>query len=107
MTRRDWIWATALTVLFEVATCISRFGMGLQSTRDTGFIAPFTYGIRIHHGYVGALLVLAATLLNARRLRPWLFRFGVALIASDLIHHFAVLWPITGDPQFDLTYPDP
>jgi hypothetical protein len=28
------------------------------------------------------------------------------LIFSDLAHHFIVLWPITGSPEFDIIYPD-
>ncbi len=27
-------------------------------------------------------------------------------VASDIIHHFAVLWLIEGSPEFDLFYPD-
>jgi hypothetical protein len=30
---------------------------------------------------------------------------GIALLASDLIHHFAILWPLTGTPEFHLKYP--
>jgi hypothetical protein len=26
------------------------------------------------------------------------------LLASDLVHHFVVLWLLTGSPQFDLFY---
>jgi len=27
------------------------------------------------------------------------------LFLSDIVHHFLVLWPITGNPEFDLFYP--
>ncbi|MFH1468454.1 MAG: hypothetical protein ABIO70_28955 [Pseudomonadota bacterium] len=96
----------ALAVAMEAVTCLFRFGLGLQATRDTGFLARLTFGLRIHHGYVGLLLILLAAL------RPGLWRnlaliVGVGMLVSDLIHHFLVLWPITGSPQFDLTYPDP
>jgi hypothetical protein len=30
---------------------------------------------------------------------------GLGLFFSDVIHHFLVLWPIEGNPQFDLWYP--
>ena len=30
---------------------------------------------------------------------------GIALALSDAVHHFLVLWPIVGSPQFDLVYP--
>ena len=36
----------------------------------------------------------------------WMMTIGLAMIVSDLMHHFLVLWPITGDPKFDLVYPD-
>ena len=36
----------------------------------------------------------------------WMVIVGLALIKSDLIHHFLVLWPITGRHEFDLVYPE-
>jgi hypothetical protein len=39
------------------------------------------------------------------RIYDWLWILAFSLIASDLIHHFLVLWPLTGSPHFDLTYP--
>ena len=101
----------ALTLLFEGITCFLRFAGGYQSTRDTSALARYTLGLRIHHGYLG--IVMAATSYCCCRhhhhrpaLYLWCYPIGLALIASDLIHHFLVLWPITGDPQFDLVYPD-
>ncbi len=95
-----------LAVVIEAVTAFLRFGLHLQSTRDTSFIAQYTFGIRIHHGYVGVLLLLAAWVV---RKPPWARRVavvaGIALVVSDLLHHFAVLWPVTGDPHFDLVYP--
>lgn len=107
--RHDVRWIALLTTAMESVTCLFRFGFGLESTRDTTVIARFTGGIRIHHGYVGAVMVLVASK-NARcrrhpLLQSWVRRVGWAMIVSDLIHHFLVLWPITGDPQFDLMYP--
>ena len=44
---------------------------------------------------------------EARPLYPsialWILAIG--LVVSDLVHHFLVLWPLTGSPQFDLFYP--
>jgi hypothetical protein len=100
-------WIVGLTLLFEGITYLLRFGMGMESTRDTGVLRVLTFGLRIHHGYVGLVLLAAAFLVpKGWRLRKWCWRVGAALVASDLIHHFLVLWPITGDPHFDLTYPD-
>ncbi|MFH1468463.1 MAG: hypothetical protein ABIO70_29000 [Pseudomonadota bacterium] len=95
----------ALAVPVELITACARFGLHLQATRDTGALARLTFGLRVHHGYIGLLLCLLAWL------RPGLWRnlaliLGVAMLASDLAHHFAVLWPVTGSPQFDLVYPE-
>ena len=96
-----------MTVAIEAFTCILRFGSGLESTKDTAAIGSFTFGIRIHHGYIGALLLAAGWFMPAHhRWRPWMLRVGAPLFLSDMIHHFLVLWPITGHPHFDLVYPE-
>ncbi len=107
--RGELIWLTfALTLVIELICVVLRFGLQLDSTRDTAStIGRLTFGIRIHHGYCGAALMLVAYLLIARypRLARWGLIIGLALVLSDLIHHFLVLWPLTGSPHFDLTYP--
>ena len=103
-----------LTLLFEVVTVVFRYGLGLESSRDTASrVAPWTFGLRIHHSYIGLLIVVLGLLVVPDRLPPawraaarWLVPIGLALIASDLIHHFLVLWPIEGSPHFDLVYPE-
>ncbi len=102
-----WTLTLALTAIIEGLTCLFRFGFRLESTRDTAsWVAPLTFGIRIHHGYVGVLLCLASWLLIRREpARRATLICGAALALSDLIHHFVVLWLVTGDPQFDLFYP--
>jgi hypothetical protein len=105
--RRDLYWILALTVLIEAVTCLFRFGLGLESTRDTGTLGRWTFGLRIHHGYVGLLLAgLSLLLPRGTFLRTWGLRIGLALVASDLCHHFLILWPLTGNPSLDLVYPD-
>ncbi|MFO8006420.1 MAG: hypothetical protein R6V05_01650 [Candidatus Brocadiia bacterium] len=104
--RHPVITAMALTLLVEGITCLFRFGCGLQSTRDTAWLARFTFGLRIHHGYIGALLALPAMALQ-RKFGLWVrlvLAGGVALALSDAIHHFLVLWPVTGASEFDLIY---
>jgi hypothetical protein len=104
--RADFLWAMVATILLEGVACLLRFGLGMESTRDTGALGPFTFGLRIHHGYVGLLALIASLVLPSSR--PWrrlLFRAGAALLASDLLHHFVVLWALTGSPQFDFFYP--
>ena len=98
----------------EVVTLIFRFGFRLESTRDTAWLGSLTGGLRIHHSYIGAMLMLGtfialrkAGTFTSQTFTPlhWLFALGIGLVASDLIHHFLVLWILTGDPQFDLVYP--
>lgn len=106
---RQTLW---LTLALELITLLSRFGLQLESTRDTAFIANFTFGLRIHHGYIGILLALIAYLLlergsetSTKNTYRWFMVVGLALFFSDMVHHFIVLWPLTGSPQFDLMYP--
>ena len=59
----------ALGLVFEASRVLFRFGLDLQSTRDTGFLAALTFGIHIHHGYIG--LVIGLVVLAARWSGPW------------------------------------
>ena len=110
LTTHQWLARSAtLTVILEVLTCVSRFGLGFQSTRDTAStIGVLTFGIRIHHGYFGlVMIVIAARLWHRSPARArYILLIAIALIASDLIHHFLVLWPITGSPHFHFVYPN-
>jgi hypothetical protein len=103
------LWTVGLTVVFEAITVVFRFGFKLEATRDTAkYVARWTRGVRIHHGYWGVPLALAgAVMLLATPVGVafWLLVLGLALIKSDLIHHFLVLWPITGSHDFHLRYP--
>lgn len=101
-------WVVFLTILFESITALLRFYFGLESSVCTASaIGAVTYGVRIHHGYIGILLF--AFSISYRRRRPRIAEtleiVAMALFLSDLIHHFLVLWPLTGDPQFHLLYP--
>lgn len=100
--------AFGLTVAFELLTCILRFGLKLESTRDTASVlSHITCGYRIHHSYIGGVMMVIAGVFWNRypRLMSWCLAIGLGLFFSDMIHHFLVLWPIVGSPQFDLTYP--
>jgi hypothetical protein len=95
-----------LALLFEGVTILLRYGLHLQSTRDTaGLVGTWTLGLRIHHGYIGVFLFALACCFP-RGMRHALWMIAIGLIVSDLVHHFLVLWPIEGNPQFDLVYPD-
>ncbi|MFM7036816.1 MAG: hypothetical protein ACKO2L_03760 [Planctomycetaceae bacterium] len=92
---------------FELVTLVLRFGFSLESTRDTAStVGLLTAGLRVHHSYVGMLLLPVAAWLPQRA--AWLERrlaaIAAGLVLSDLVHHFVVLWLITGSAQFDLFY---
>lgn len=95
-----------LAALIEGITCLMRFGLGLQSTRDTAWLARFTFGYRIHHGYIGALLLLGAVLPGAGAWRNLLVAVGLGLVISDAVHHFIVLQATTGSSEFHIRYTD-
>ncbi|HAI10268.1 MAG TPA: hypothetical protein DCM28_01100 [Phycisphaerales bacterium] len=105
--RHILLYAVALTFLFELLTVILRFGFAMESTRDTAStIGLMTMGLRVHHGYIGLIMIAAAVFIRPQHmLAKWVFIAGLALFASDMIHHFLVLWPATGSPQFHLVYP--
>ncbi len=108
MNHRSLLWQTIVwTVLLEVITVVLRFGFSLQSTRDTAStVGRLTFGLRIHHSYIGIALLPVAMWLD-RRSPKWstiLLALGLGLFFSDMIHHFVVLWLVTGSPQFDLLY---
>ena len=97
-----------MTALIELLTIVLRFGFHIEANRDTAAaIGPLTGGVRIHHAYLGLLIIIFGRLFSRRNpaLSKWLLIAGMALFFSDIIHHFLVLWPITGDPQLHLFYP--
>ena len=103
--RATALWCLALTVAIELFTCVLRFGFSLESQKHTAWMARFTFGYRDHHGYWGILLlVVAAFAWRRRALRNALLIVGGALFLSDMIHHFLVLWPLTGSPEFYIRY---
>lgn len=102
------LFGLVLALAIEAFTVWTRFGLGLQSTRDTGVLASVTFGLRIHHGYLGVVLALVILCLPVTvGWRNAVLMVAVGLIVSDLAHHFLVLWPITGSPEFHLVYPSP
>ncbi|GAF69592.1 unnamed protein product, partial [marine sediment metagenome] len=101
--------AVVLTIAIECGTILFRFGFGWKSQEVTvSTVGRLTGGIRIHHGYIGVLLAIAALGLGRYHEAAGgrLLVLGIALLCSDLIHHFLVLWPVTGNPEFYLVYPD-
>ncbi len=102
-----FVWSGLMMVATESVAIGLRFGLGLESTRDTAStVGVLTHGVRIHHGYIGVLLLVLALAGWSRWPAParWVLVAAFALIGSDLVHHFCVLWPVVGSPEFDLVY---
>ena len=98
---------TLFTIVIESITILFRFGFHLQTTRDTkSFLAPLTFGIRIHHGYFGAILWLFSYFIKSASWENIIFLrcIGISLFLSDVIHHFVVLLYFEGSPEFDFFY---
>ncbi|MAX24573.1 MAG: hypothetical protein CMJ19_08715 [Phycisphaeraceae bacterium] len=106
-TRQIILYGIVWTVLLELLTVMLRFGFSLESSRHTAStVGILTMGLRIHHGYIGFVMLIAAWFFKSKPIVfAWILILGIALFASDMIHHFLVLWPITGSPQFHLVYP--
>lgn len=106
MTSDLWKPTLGLAALIEAATAFLRFGLGMQATRDTASsIGRLTFGMRIHHGMAGLVLILFAVYIKDNRWKRILTVVGGALSISDALHHFVILWAVTGSPEFDLFYP--
>jgi len=106
--RRVAILTVVFTVMFELITLLFRYGFSMEATTHTQPLSAFTFGIRIHHLYIGLLLlaVYPFTKKLNKTVRTYFLAIALALVFSDTIHHFAVLWPIEGSPHFDLVYPN-
>lgn len=98
-----------LTLAIEAITLAGRCLLGIKVFRSTPDpMRRLTLGVRIHHGYLGLGGVLLGNLLGGvfPQLALWCVVVGAAMLASDLIHHFCVLLPLTGDHEFFLTHKD-
>ncbi|GAB4269381.1 MAG: hypothetical protein Kow0029_05410 [Candidatus Rifleibacteriota bacterium] len=96
-----------LTSIIEAITLLFRFGLGLESTRHTAStIGKLTFGLRIHHGYIGIVLLLISLFSTVRQSRygSLITVAGASLTVSDIIHHLILLL-VTGSADFDMVYP--
>jgi len=87
--------AIILGLLIEAVTIICRSIFGSNKARYKKI--KFKYKIRIHHGYIGILLILIYYLFYQL---DYIFIIGGALLLSDIIHHFIVLPILTGKTEF-------
>src|SRR5262245_40232996 len=96
------------TVLFEGLALLFHFVFGWEArVTNADNLGWLTGGFRLHPGLLGLLMLVAALVFRARRavLTTWLIILGGGLLISDLIRHLFILWPITGNPDLSLFYP--
>lgn len=94
-----------LTIIIEAVTLFFRFELGLKLTESTAStIGKLTFGIRIHHGYIGIPLIISKFIFKPKnKFTEQLPIIGWALFLSDAIHHL-ILYVVTGSADFDLVY---
>ena len=97
-------WFIIITaVVIEVITIIGRFGFNI-STKSLWVKVMKHYNrrhwVHVHHVFIG-LLVVAIALIVKNNL---VLNLGLGVIMSDAIHHFIILWPLIGSPEFHIIY---
>jgi hypothetical protein len=99
----NWIFILLLAISIEVLTVFVRFAFKIK-TRDVLFKIMKRFGwkkiVHFHHGFVGIIILIVAYYLG---LNFWV-DVGLGVLISDAIHHFLVLWPIMGSPEFHVVY---
>jgi hypothetical protein len=85
------VFGVALTLGIELLCCLFRFVFRMRSRE----IQARWLGVRIHHGYTGVALFPALFFLPSMW-AAWIGAVAVALVLSDLLHHFVVLPLATG-----------
>ncbi len=85
--RAFWV-GVLLAIVYEAVTLVCRFGLGWEAARKARFLSHLTFGLRIHHGYIGALLLILAFFNHDSSWRSLVWIVGWTLLVSDLLHHF-------------------
>ncbi len=88
------LWAAATTAVAEAVTLAVRFGTGVSAV-EFNRTAPLV--LQIHHMFWSIpLFLLAAAVWRRPQWSGPLVGLGLGLVASDLLHHFAILPLWTG-----------
>ena len=86
-----WLETIVLTFVFVLVNCVCRMVFG--SGRN---FWSHRFPLRIHHGYVGLLVVVVALFYSI----DWLFILGFSAFLSDAVQHFVVLPIWVGRTEF-------
>ncbi len=97
-------WFIIITaVIIEIITIIGRFKFNI-STKElwTSLMKHYNrrHWVHMHHVFLG-LIIVAISLIVKNNLA---LNLGIGIILSDAIHHFVVLWPLIGSPEFHVIY---
>lgn len=94
------------TLALEGVTLLGRRLSGgmrrVGENRWGALLRKLTFGIRVHHGYIGAVLWFAGHLTSGELL----MFIGAVMFWSDILHH-TLLWVVTGDPEYDIVWRAP
>jgi len=99
----NWTFILLLAISIEVLTVFVRFAFKIK-TKDVLIRIMKHFGwkkvIHFHHGFVGIIIFIVAYVYG---FNFWM-DVGLGVLISDVIHHFLVLWPIMGSPEFHVIY---
>lgn len=92
-------------IFIELFTVLTRFAFKVSS-KEVYVKIMRKFGLKkfyhIHHMFLG----IAAALFFYLFQHETLFSIGLGIMASDIIHHFFVLWILLGNPEFHIVYKD-
>ncbi|OGJ20253.1 hypothetical protein A3K73_08270 [Candidatus Pacearchaeota archaeon RBG_13_36_9] len=90
-------------LLIELATIFMRFVFKVSS-KEIYIKIMRKFKLKrfyhFHHLFLGMIIALFFYFYR----HETLFNVGLGIISSDLLHHFAVLWLIMGNPEFHIVY---
>ncbi len=91
------------TFLIEALTIFGRFVFKINSKNFYIYLTKklkLKYMIHVHHLFFGIII----SAISYHYTFPIFFNLGLAMILSDLIHHFIILQYIMGNPEFHIIY---
>lgn len=86
--------SVCLTAVFELITLAIRFSTGTTAV-EFNETAPFV--LQIHHMFWSVPVFAVAWFVREKAAGVWLTGAGIALVASDLVHHVVVLPLLVGN----------
>ena len=93
----------SVAFVIEIITIIGRFKFKI-STKNlwTSIMKHYNrrHWVHVHHVFLG-LLIVAVSLIVKNNLA---LNLGLGIMASDVVHHLLVLWPLIGSPEFHVVY---